>query len=160
MSSFVIDKKEYIKAAGVVAGIAAASRDFWVFNYEKGRNSTTEDYYHMFCNCYHWNAFSVQFQYNDPEPEDDPNNYMDTFNHYCRIGKQYRYKNLKAALIELSDFFRSALYQVEDKDYSQKMELFFSRIIGQIIQVAFTHDHKSWGTLELEEPTEYYETII
>ena len=71
MSSFVISKKEYIKAAGIVAGIAEAQRDFWLFDYEAQRNSTPEDYYNRFAECYTMNALSVQEQYGDDKPEAD-----------------------------------------------------------------------------------------
>ena len=40
MSSFVIEKREYVKAAGAVAGIASASHHFWVYDYRMNRNMT------------------------------------------------------------------------------------------------------------------------
>lgn len=44
MSSFVIEKKEYVKAAGLVAGIAE-SKEIWFYSYKVQRNRKAEDYY-------------------------------------------------------------------------------------------------------------------
>lgn len=160
MSSFVIDKKEYIKAAGIVAGVASASRDFWVYDYVEHHNSTAEDFYNRFCDVYRLNALSVQEQYNDPEPEADTNSYKAVFNQYMKYGRQYYFKGMKTALIELKDFFRSAIYQIENEEYARKTELYFSRIIDALIDKCFPHECRSWGTLELDPVEETIVTII
>ena len=44
MSSFVIAKEEYIKAAGLIAGIKDVHRDIWLYDYEYGRNMEADDF--------------------------------------------------------------------------------------------------------------------
>ena len=90
MSSFVISKSEYIKAAGLIAGLAEASSKshanrFWLYNFKDNRNYTTDDYYKTFCKCFEYNALSVQQQYKDEQPELDDNEYKDVFKEYINI---------------------------------------------------------------------------
>ena len=66
-----------MKAAGLVAGISNAMRDFWLYDVETRRNSTKEDFIRRFSECYTMNALSVQMQYDDPAPETDSNEYRE-----------------------------------------------------------------------------------
>ena len=152
MSSFVISKEEYIKAAGIVAGCAGFYRDFWVYDYKTKRNATEEDYYNNFCTCYKLNAKSVQAQYEDPEAETDPEEYKETFQAYKKKAVQYiTGNNTKKIYFELKSFFRSALYQTEDKKASVQMEMFFNRILNQLFDYMFhpSEDIGSWGSLDI-----------
>ena len=95
MSSFVVNKSEYIKAAGIVSGLAELYADrygtthrIWIYDYVTGRNMTAEDYYRNFTECYTMNALSVQEQYNDDEPETDDDDYMELFNEYRTKAKR------------------------------------------------------------------------
>lgn len=74
MSSFAIEKREYIKAAGLVAGIVKA-REVWIFNHRTQRNSEPEDFYDEFVRCFEMNAVSVQEQYHEDVPWSDSNEY-------------------------------------------------------------------------------------
>ena len=152
MSSFVISKKQYVKAAGIIAGISESARDFWLYDYEAGRNSTPDDYYNRFSECYNMNALSVQDQYGDTEPETDGDDYKDIFKEYRKKGKDiYFFGDKKKAIIELLHFFNSALYQTETEAYYFKMQLYFYRIIVALLQYCDSsyHNSESWGTLEL-----------
>lgn len=154
MSSFTIAKKEYIKAAGLVAGIAEAynrgPHNFWIYNYETGRNSTPEDYYKAFEKFYNMNALSVAEQY-DEAPETDTEDYKTDFNLYRNKGHQAITDpgNLKKYMMELRNFFHSAIYQTEKDSYMWQMQLYFDRILDQLIGVIFPGDWESWGTLEI-----------
>ena len=150
MSSFVISKKEYIKAAGIVAGIAEAQRDFWLFDYEAQRNSTPEDYYNRFAECYTMNALSVQEQYGDDKPEADAEEYKREFAEYRAKGRSFvmnpeKYRN---ALKHLREFFSGAEYQTEKEAYFWKMQMYFNRILVALMKYAFPGEVESWGTLE------------
>ena len=163
MSSFVISKKEYIKAAGVVAGIAEAKRDFWIYNYEKGRKYTEADYYDTFSEFFTLNALSVQMQYGDKIAAEDPAEYKKEFKAAVNLGKQLVYAGNKAvndAAVELNDLFRSAIYQTEYEPYMWKMSMFFDRVISEIFESVNPHECRSWGSIEIDPPATRYQAII
>lgn len=155
MSSFTIAKREYMKAAGVVAGIAdyynRGPRSFWIYNYTDGRNCTTEDYKKLFASFYIMNAESVAEQYGDAEPETDQGTYEIEFSEATRTAtRAIMNGKLKNLMMELRDFFRSALYQTENEESARVMEEAFSRIIDQILDKAFPRETNSWGALDLD----------
>ncbi len=160
MSSFTIDKREYIKAAGIVAGIAQASArgtgrgQMWIYDYETRRNSTPEDYHRVFTECYEMNAISVAEQYHDRTPETDSNEYKPEFKAAIKAGeKLYMLKGekLKNAIMELRHFFGSAIYQTEKYEYMFKMQFYFFKIEDQLMRYLYTapEDLKSWGSLKI-----------
>lgn len=156
MSSFTIDKKEYIKAAGLVAGIAETynrgPREFWIFCRETGRNSTPEDYHKQFSDFATMNALSVAEQYGDETADTDAGEYRSDFEEYRKAGQQIAMSGgnkLKHAMMELRSFFRSAEYQTENDSYRWQMEIYFARIIDQILEKLNPGEWQSWGTLEI-----------
>lgn len=154
MSSYVINKAEYIKAAGLLAGIAEASagrtHEFWIYDFAKHRNMISEDYYRVFEDCYEKNDISVMEQYGDKEREADPNDYKSEFEAYKRKGVYLWTSNKVYTIIPaLNQFFQSALYQTEKEAYSWAMELLFGRIIRELI--SFTNASSElgcWGDLD------------
>ena len=159
MSSYTIDKKEYIKAAGIVAGIAEASgrgagtRQLWLYDYETRRNSTPEDYYRRFAECFTMNALSVAEQYHDREPYTDSNEYRAEFKKAMQTGARLymmQGDKLKRAIMELHRFFASAIYQTEKYEYMFKMQFYFHNIESQLMTYLYNAgDLQSWGTLEI-----------
>lgn len=160
MSSFTIGKREYIKAAGIVAGIAEASargagiHQIWIYDYETRRNSTPEDYYRRFAECYTMNALSVAEQYHDREAETDSNEYKREFTAARNTGKMLfmtKGEKLKNAIMELRHFFHSAIYQTEKYEYMFKMQFYFYQIEDQLTEYLYTapDDLQSWGSLEI-----------
>lgn len=157
MSSFVVNKEEYIKAAGIVAGIAEAKNGgsldrFWIYDYERGHNMTAADYYDRFAECYTMNALSVQEQYHDDMPERDDCDYMDTFTSYKDKAKRLimQPEKLKNIILDLHRFFRCAEYQTEKEAYFWKMTTFFNRITNQLLPLmAPAREECGWGSLEL-----------
>lgn len=159
MSSFVVSKEEYIKAAGMVAGIAEAkgnnygvSDRFWIYDYVTGRNMTPEDYYRNFVECYDMNALSVQEQYHDNDRGRDDNEYLDTLNEYRAKAKRKAISPdaLQDMILNLHGFFRCAEYQTENKGYYWKMITFFNRINEALLPLmAPARSVDGWGSLEL-----------
>lgn len=159
MSSFTISKKEYIKAAGIVAGIAEASgrgngrRQVWLYDYETQRNSTAEDYYRRFSECYTMNAISVGEQYHDRTPETDSNEYRAEFKAAQAAGRKLYFEQgekLKNAIMELRQFFHSAIYQTEKYSYMFKMQFFFYQIEDQLVEYLYNPGEcESWGELKI-----------
>jgi hypothetical protein len=149
MSSFTINKKEYVKAAGLVAGIAAAEK-LWVYDYEYKRNMTPDDYYTRFVECYEMNETSVAEQYSD-KTNFDLCEYKADFNRYMRIGNHATLypEKLRSIIIALSDFFRSAVYQTENYSYMFRTRAFYDHLISNLFPLLFPHEVDSWGSLEI-----------
>ena len=166
MSSYTIAKQEYMKAAGVISGLASEIRDFWIYDYETRRNSTPEDYKRHFTEMFTMNALSVKEQYHGDEvgaPSTDSNEYNDLFNEYMHLGKQIAYnggKVLENAIYELMSFFGSALYQTENDAYMFKMQFYFNNLIVALFKQGLKRETKSWGTLEIEKPEHIYQSLF
>lgn len=163
MSSYVISKREYIKAAGIVAGIVAVSelpgrngRRVWVYDYTMRRNMTAADYRRQFAACYELNARSVAEQYGDEEPEHDEGDYHAEYSAAFR----YAYKTFcsgygrEIIMTDLRGFFQCALYQTENEEYAAAMRYFFDMVNAEIDRNFFDRedDHKgTWGEIPVPE---------
>ena len=161
MSSFVINKKEYMKAAGLVAGLAQELQ-LWLYDMETRRNSTPEDYRRKFEECFTMNCLSVQDQYNDDSPYTDSNSYDQEFNEFQKLGKQLAYNGgevLTNAIRELQSFFDSASYQTEYEPYMYKMNMFFNSIIVQLYKKSSHYEADSWSELVITPPATKYSRI-
>lgn len=162
MSSFVIKKSEYMKAAGLVSGLAQELK-LWLYDYETQRNSTPEDYRRKFEECFTMNCLSVQEQYRENEPWTDSNAYKAEFEQFQKLGKQLVYnggESLTNAIRELQSFLDSALYQTEKEAYMYKMEMFFNNIICQLYKKASHYEAQSWSQLKITPPSNTYSRII
>ena len=96
MSSFVIDKQEYIKAGGFFAGLAEQLNYYrepviYWWDSTKGDLLDAEDYYKAFASLYEMNARSVMLQYGDRRAESDEADYRDDFEHYRSIAAHFLY---------------------------------------------------------------------
>ena len=141
MSSFIIDKRDYMRAAGLLAGIAEATKhrtyQLWIYDYTTHRNMTAADYQREFEKCYQMNALSVQEQYHDDDSAMDLNKYAVDFNEYKRKGRQAAMDDvqLEEWIYNLNTFFGSALYQTEKESYGFQMQYFFGRIITALVRL-------------------------
>lgn len=80
MSSFIISKVEYVKAAGLMYGIESAKRDSHKYFLDVCR----KEFEHV----YALNVASVNEQYDHCEPiAPDENSYDDVFEAYCKKGE-------------------------------------------------------------------------
>ena len=79
MSSFVIDKREYMKVAGMMHGIASSAKLPWEY--------FTENVKARFERLYELNVKSVCEQYKRPFEGLDECEYQDVFDHYSSLGK-------------------------------------------------------------------------
>lgn len=149
MSSFVINKEDYVKAAGLVAGISAAN-DLWIYSYEYNKKMEQEEFYKKFIECFEMNALSVQEQYRDEEPETDSNSYTDVFKKCFMKGKtaHMNYKTEQKIFFDLRHFFKSSLYQTEKESYYFKMKMFYNEIIMEMVKIFENTESESWGSLD------------
>lgn len=162
MSSFIIGKSEYMKAAGLVSGLAEELK-VWIYDHETNRNSTKEDYKRKFEECFMMNALSFQEQYKEQEVWTDSNSYEEEFNAYYKLGKQLVYNDGEAlinAIRELQQFFDSAMYQTEKESYMYKMQMFFNNLICQLFKQSSHYKPESWGSLEINKPEREYTPIF
>ena len=154
MSSYVISKSDYVKAAGTVAGMASAL-DLWLYDYQAGRKSEPEDFYNRFCEVFTMNSLSVQEQYDDPEPETDSNGYQQEFNKAFQAAKSKIFSKsdgAKILLYKLSDFFSSAVYQIENYNYMFKTKMYFDGIIAEATKKILRRQYGEsdcWGSFEI-----------
>ena len=140
MSSFVIDKQEYIKAGGFFAGLADLLNYFnepviyWLDS-AKGGLLDSEDYYKAFASLDEMNARSVMLQYGDSRMQSDDADYRKDFEHYRSIAAQLYhtaymgsvkgYTELQDAIFDFLHFCNSASYQIEDKAIAKKANRVF-----------------------------------
>lgn len=152
MSSFVIGKDSYIRAAGVVAALAE-NKKLWVYDYSVGHNMEKADYYRRFSECYTMNALSVMEQYNDDEMETAPETDKE-----CSAIFETAYRKTKSGLIGFSasfdlkqvisnllHFFQSAMYQTEKEAYYFKMQMFFNQLTAALTEKYLLPDSECWG---------------
>lgn len=164
MSSFVIGKREYMKAAGLIAGMMSVFKEMWLYD-EQSRGRVNENgLKRMFAECYEMNAESVAEQYGDPMDDYyDDDDYKNDFDDYMIRGVTIAISKdgLKEAIAELMMFFRSSMYQTERDDYAEKMQLLYDRIIvlltGELLRSVKTD---SYGELNVKAPEYRYERII
>lgn len=151
MSSFVIGKKEYIKASGFISGLQEAL-GLWLYSYKVNRNMTPEDLHKQFTEFFEMNCLSFQEQYRESEVYTDNADYMDEFNEYKRRGYSIGVtsENLKESIAELRSFFHSCIYQTEKESYMFAMQMFFNNVLDQLMTYLLTGiETESWGTLEI-----------
>ena len=154
MSSYVVEKEKYIKAAGLVAGIAKV-KDLFIFDYQLDRKMTENDFYNKFCECYEMNKISVVEQYHDPEmagPEPSEKDLQIIFKSYMQIGKSYMMHPVKSKdmIMHLRNFFQCAEYQTEKQSYYFKMKMFFNTILVALMPYLHICEIRGYTNLDFE----------
>lgn len=141
MSSFTINKKDYIKAAGLLYGMEAAKRDShkWYLDH----------LYKDFVRCYELNLASVNEQYyEDKKP--DSNEYLDVFEEYKKKGNKIFFSTKKRELAKgLWHFFRSAMYQTEIEAMAQEMGAIFFRCVSKLFESDIYNSVSWWGDIDI-----------
>ena len=147
MSSFVINKSEYVRAAGLMYGIEASRRGnahgYFLDNVRKN-----------FVKCYELNVDSVNEQYND-NAEKDGCEYEYEFQQFCKIGERIKcgFYDVKMTFeelrINLMHFFRSVLYQIENKEMSQFVGAFFFECASKLFGDELYAAEGWWGSIEI-----------
>lgn len=142
MSSYIVDKREYVKAAGLMYGIEESKRDSHQYFLDVCRKE--------FEHCYALNVISVNEQYGDSIVPDEES-YDEEFEKYRKLGviigndgyastDGIIYKEvegimtLKDLRIRLWRFFRSALYQIEDKACGRAVSEWFFTCISKLYE--------------------------
>lgn len=149
MSSFILDKKEFIKAAGIMCGIEESKRDkhqYFIDNVKR-----------RFEECYELNVDSVNWQYGDHNTYDNCA-YQETFDEYREKGMQI-YNNtfevdgvkvgVKWLRPRMLNFFKSVLYQIENKEYADIVGHFFFVCMSKLADGSCSDINGWWGEIEI-----------
>ena len=147
MSSYVISKKEFMKVAGFCAGLSDCKNSFRepvlrLWHYGNNKPYEDKDYKAAFTWLYKLNALSVQKQYHDTEPENDPADYVVafsttrkmTYNLYMAGSIDSKHR-LVTAIYRYHDFVNCLLYQVEDPDCEAQVKGFVYRLEHQLMEI-------------------------
>ena len=149
MSSFIVSKREFIKAAGLMCGYEGAKRDSHRWFVENCRKE--------FEHCYALNVISVNEQYGDNcEPEEE--SYDDVFERYRKEGQRiYEGPALHEGVMSLSElriklwcFFRSVLYQIENDACSRAVSEWFFTCTSKLYERELHAVEGWWGEVELD----------
>ena len=164
MSSFVIDKRSYVRVGAIVAGICKARRgshyhELWVYDYEHNRPMKGLDFVDKFVECYKLNVESVCKQYahstdgyGDPSTYIDNNEYDDDYVRYFKYGEKIAYDTLLLmdTIWNLIHFSNSVSYQIEDPICNEVVMGWFNMIISKLTEIAdLEDDRKQWGEFDL-----------
>ena len=154
MSSFVIGKKEFYKAFGVIVGARESNRNWFLYDFQLKRDMTNSDYWNKFEKIHDAMVKVVCDRYgDDPKRYEDNTRYADEC---MKARHEWFYgDNVKRTQIavEIDWFFRSVEYQIDDDDKAmEEARTFFNGIMmnlyRQIVIPAVKPD--SWGKLTLE----------
>ena len=157
MSSFVIDKRSYVRVGALVAGIAqitrGTSREFAIYDYDKNQFMRGFDFVEKFVECYKLNVESVCKQYNDnPEIYKDEDDYDDDYVTYFKYGRLVVRDTmaLMNVIWDITHFARSVNYQIEDTICNEVVMGFFNMVIAKLVALAdFEDDRDQWGEFDL-----------
>ena len=142
MSSFVVNKEDYIKFAGIISGICANTQ----------KSVSTKNIYSDMVRCYERNVASVNEQYNAND-ESDKKAYKSTFVSWEQKGG-YIYnasiidkKVATKTINELSEFISSCLYQIENEEMASAVSSNMHHYLNMAIESFCGESPNSWGDL-------------
>ena len=159
MSSFIVSKSEFIKAAGLMCGYEQA----------KGRDSHKWFIDHVreqFENAYRLNVMSVNEQYGDTTEEDE-RDYDEEFEAYRKMGALIQtegYGSDNGIIFEkvadvmdkrtfarsMWKFFDCVLYQIENEDAHCTVSELFYTCLGKLYESDLRGIDGWWGEIELK----------
>ena len=146
MSSFIISKKEYIKAAGLVCGVASCSKyggnPVFCVNVKK-----------QFERIYKLNVYSWCEQY-DEDVAEDTCDYESVFNEYKELGRRI-YMGLESKMSldklrrSLLNFFSSITYQIENEDANMEAASYLFPCVEMLYQDKTDDVVGFWGSIDI-----------
>lgn len=146
MSSFIISKKEYIKAAGLVCGVVSCSK-------YGGNPVFCTNAKKQFEHIYNLNVYSYEEQY-DEDIEKDTCDYESVFNDYKELGRRI-YMGLESKMsldtlrYSLINFFRSATYQIENEDANMEAASYLFTCVEMLYQDKTDGVDGFWGSVDI-----------
>lgn len=156
MSSFIVEKKEFIKAAGLMCGYEEAKRDSHRWFIENCR----KEFEHV----YALNVASVNEQYDDNEMPEGDDGMDELFKAYRKKGTLIRNEGYEMGIIceKVADvmsrqdfrkrmfmFFRSVLYQIENDAANRAAAAWFFTCISKLYEDELRGVDGCWGDLDI-----------
>lgn len=146
MSSFIIGKKEYIKAAGLVCGVASCSK-------YGGSPTFCANVKKQFEHIYNLNVYSWCEQY-DEDVEKDTRDYESVFNDYKELGRLIyidRVSNMSLDKLRYSliKFFGSITYQIENEDANMEAASYLYACVEMLFQDKTDDVDGFWGSIDI-----------
>ena len=162
MSSWIIERKEYIKCAGFIAGLQDAKGKYsrsklYLWNYKENHLFTKEEIKKEFLKVFACNVKSVCDQYGDYEemnllkqPESEAEKIL--FYKYHLIGSEWAFdkEKLGTAILKFSFFISCFEYQTEDEDEKKKGMAWLERCLSKMVELLRDlEDIGEWGEFNL-----------
>lgn len=155
MSSFIINREQYIKAAGFYAGIATTLTRYYEpciywYSHSEHRLFESNDYYDAFNKIYEYNCMSVCSQYYEPIPSQEiaDDKAQQLFDGYRKIGAALWRKAIlgdplpfKNAVNTFNNFCRCVRYQIDDINLWEKADKFLSKAQYLLFELYMQCDH-------------------
>ena len=147
MSCFIIDKIEYVKAAGLLYGVEEQDRDLEHSHYLAHIREN-------FMDAYKKNVQSVNERYNEktqPEKEE----YDETFEVYRVLGHEVG-TNTNATMNKeqfrwnLLHFFGSVLYQIENQQLHMEVSAYFYKVMAILFCDEIHRTEGWWGEVSVD----------
>ena len=160
MSSFIIDRSEFVKAGAYLGAFAEMKNNdgpiLYKYIEKENRLANAEDIVKLFLNLYNCNIESVNEQYDETTPTSIPEvNANDKLVIQSIKHKIYTYsaKTKIHGLLGLQKFLRSVNYQIE---YGEKYtaKILINELCADILQVIYyysDYDSTDWGEFNLPE---------
>jgi hypothetical protein len=161
MSSFIVSKQEFIKAAGLMCGYEEAKRHSHKWFIEHVRQE--------FEHAYALNVVSVQEQYKDYSFDPEEETLDDVFEAYRKMGSLIYTEGYKMGIIctkvadvmdkptfrkSMWNFFRSVLYQIENEAAHRAVAELFFTCLSKLYEDEMRSVEGWWGEVELDvKPT-------
>ena len=161
MSSFIVSKQEFIKAAGLMCGYEEAKR----YSHKWFIEHVRQEFEHA----YALNVVSVQEQYEDYSFDPEEETLDDVFEAYRKMGSLIYTEGYKMGIIctKVADvmdkptfrksmflFFRSVLYQIENETCHRSVAAWFFTCLCKLYEDEMHGVEGWWGEIELDaKPT-------
>lgn len=145
MSSYIIDKADYIKIGGILFGIEEAKPRM------ERNDNFLKGLYQKMCDCHKYNVISYCEQYDITDIENylDERDFKYIFDEYAVKGKKW-YKAQPIQVLEsVYRFFRSALYQTDNEEYADKMKAIFFDCLDIVVRKPKIGDW--WGSVNIPD---------
>lgn len=123
MSSYLINKDDYVRVAGVIAGIGTSiswlrEQYIYKYNWEEQRVYTALDFYHDIMKLYELNYLDMGCK-----SMPDENAYTNEYSKAFRYGKEvveFKRSELADLIRNIHKFFQSVNYQIDNKELNRQ----------------------------------------
>lgn len=160
MSSFIIDKNEYVKVGAFIGAFTEIRNRgdllIYLYNEKASRLYTANDVINEMVNVYQLNVDSVNEQYGDHTEYDNEEIDRMVVAKYMGYAKKILYdeNKLENAIANVHQFFRSVNYQIENEELNARakeiMQKFECALWGVVIKIKGI-PIETWGSFDIAD---------